>query len=92
MRNLPSALICIVFVYMTYTYGFHWIFITLILGAIILLEWPSKESKELIQAQIRNLDAGTVNLKLVAVANRTTTEANVRLIDTINMMRRKMGL
>ena len=91
MNNLPSALMCILFVYINYTDGFRWISLILIIGALLFLEWPAKEGKELVKAQIENLKAGTANLKLVGMANRTATEVNIKTLQTLDLMRKRMG-
>jgi hypothetical protein len=82
---------CILFVYINYIYGFRWISLILIIGALLFFEFPAKEAKELVKEQIENLKAGTANLKLAATANRTATEVNIKTLQTLDLMRKRMG-
>ncbi len=86
MRNFSSALMCIAFVYMKYTYKFHWIFLILILGALFFWEYPAKENRELLKVQIEESKARTENIRWNTELAKTTTKLNLA---TLAMMQQK---
>jgi len=83
MRNLPSAILLITTVILDIIYGWNWIYIALLALAGILLEWPPKESQELVKAQISELKAREENIKWQTEMSKTAIKLNLARIAAI---------
>ena len=83
MRNLPSAMLLITTVILDIIYGWNWIYIALLALAGILLEWPPKESQELVKAQISELKAREENIKWQTEMSKTAIKLNLARIAAI---------
>lgn len=80
MRNLPSALMIMAFVYLVYAHGFHWIFTLLILGAFAMFEFMAKEGLEIMRAQIEELKARTENMIWATKLSRSQVSVNMMML------------
>jgi hypothetical protein len=83
MRNLPAVLLWIFTVYMWTTQGFSWIYPVLLLAGIAITEYPTKEGREVLRAQIEELKARTENIQWNTKLNMTTTKINM---ETLRLM------
>jgi len=79
MRNIPSVIMFIAFIYFIQA-GFHWMYLILLIGGLFLLEWPSKESYELIRTSIEESKARTENIKWQTDLSRTQVKVNLGVI------------
>lgn len=84
MRNLPSAISWLGFVYFIYLNGFHWIYLVLLMGGLVIWEYPVKENVELIKEQIERTKAETENLKWITELNKATTKLNIKQFEILN--------
>lgn len=79
MRNMPSALMCIAFIYFLST-GFHWASLVLLAGAVMFWEYPIKENIELARAQIEEIKARTENIRWSTKLSESQVKVNLMMI------------
>jgi len=90
MKNLPSALMLIAFVYFNYTYPkFFWGSLLLIIGAILMWEYPAKEGLELVRTQIEELRARMENIRWATELSKTQVKVNLATLVNLKNMRER---
>lgn len=80
MRNIPSALLIIAFVYFS-SLGFHWYYSLLLIGVLMFWEYPVKENIEMLKAQIEEVKARTQSIIWSTELSKSQVKVNMAMIE-----------